>query len=68
MRNALNQRFLPEITLAEINALAKEWAPDRNRVVAIIAPEKDKATVPDAPSMTRHRRGQRQTAGRTSTR
>ena len=45
---ALNQRFLPEITLAEINALAKEWAPDRNRVVAIIAPEKDKATVPDA--------------------
>jgi len=35
---ALNQRFLPEITLAEINALAKDWAPDRNRVVAIIAP------------------------------
>src|SRR5688572_7650200 len=49
---ALNQRFLPEITLAEINALAKEWAPDRNRVVAIIAPEKDKATLPDAASMT----------------
>ena len=52
VRCALNQRFLPKITLAEINALAKEWAPDRNRVVAIIAPEKDKATVPDAPSMT----------------
>ncbi len=49
---ALNQRFLPEITLAEINALAKEWAPDRNRVVAIIAPEKDNATLPDAPGMT----------------
>ena len=49
---ALNQRFLPEITLAEINALAKEWAPDRNRVVAIIAPEKDKATLPDAARMT----------------
>ena len=49
---ALNQRFLPEITLAEINALAKEWAPDRNRVVAIIAPEKDKATVPDAARVT----------------
>ena len=49
---ALNQRFLPEITLAEINALAKEWAPDRNRVVAIIAPEKDKATLPDAAKMT----------------
>jgi zinc protease len=49
---ALNQRFLPEITLAEINALAKDWAPDRNRVVAIIAPEKDKATLPDAAKMT----------------
>jgi zinc protease len=49
---ALNQRFLPEITLAEINALAKEWAPDRNRVVTIIAPEKDKATVPDAAKLT----------------
>src|SRR5687767_13985865 len=49
---ALNQRFLPEITLAEINALAKDWAPDRNRVVAIVAPEKDKATLPDAAKMT----------------
>ena len=48
----MNQRFLPEITLAEINALAKDWAPDRNRVVAIIAPEKDKATLPDAARIT----------------
>ena len=48
----LNQRFLPEITLAEINALAKEWASDRNRVVAIVAPEKDKATVPDTARMS----------------
>ena len=35
----LNQRFLPEITLAEINRLAKDWMPDRNRIVAISAPE-----------------------------
>ena len=49
---ALNQRFLPQITLAELNALAKEWMPDRNRVVAISAPEKDKATLPDAAKMT----------------
>ena len=49
---ALNQRFLPEITLSELNALAKEWAPDRNRVVAISAPEKDRATLPDAAKMT----------------
>ncbi len=42
----LNQRFLPEITLAEVNSLAKDWAPDRSRVVAITAPAKDRATLP----------------------
>ena len=31
--NGLVQRFLPEITLAEVNALARDWMPDRNRVV-----------------------------------
>ena len=30
---ALHQRFLPEITLAEVNALADDWLADRNRVV-----------------------------------
>ncbi|MGH9147633.1 MAG: M16 family metallopeptidase, partial [Vicinamibacterales bacterium] len=43
----LNQRFSPEITLAEVNAVAKDWMPDRNRVVAIAAPAGDKATLPD---------------------
>jgi zinc protease len=43
----LNQRFSPEITLAEVNAVAKDWMPDRNRVVAIAAPESDKATLPN---------------------
>ncbi|HEY7450173.1 MAG TPA: insulinase family protein [Vicinamibacterales bacterium] len=43
----LNQRFSPEITLAEVNAVAKDWIPDRNRVVAIAAPEGDKATLPN---------------------
>ncbi len=42
----LNQRFLPEITLAEVNGLAQEWLPDRNRLVVITAPEKDKASLP----------------------
>jgi zinc protease len=42
----LNQRFLPEITLAEVNSVAKNWVPDRNRLVAISAPESDKATLP----------------------
>jgi len=43
----LNQRFLPEITLAEVNKLAKDWMPDRNRLVAISAPANDKPTLPD---------------------
>jgi zinc protease len=42
----LNQRFLPEITLAEVNAVAKDWAPERNRLVVISGPDKDKATLP----------------------
>jgi zinc protease len=42
----LNQRFLPEISLAEVNAVAKNWMPDRNRLVAIAAPESDKASMP----------------------
>ncbi len=42
----LNQRFLPEITLAEVNSLARDWMPDRNRLVAIIAPESDRQSLP----------------------
>ena len=44
---ALYQRFLPEITLAEINSLAKDWVPDSNRVVLVSAPQKDGLVVPD---------------------
>ena len=43
----LNQRFLPEITLAEVNSLAGDWMPDRNRFVAIVAPESDRPSLPD---------------------
>lgn len=45
----LHQRFLPEITLAEINKLAGEWFPktNRNRLVVVTAPEKVGVTVPD---------------------
>jgi len=45
--NGLVQRFMPEITLADINSLAREWVPDRNRVVAVTAPKKAGVTVPD---------------------
>jgi len=44
--NALYHRFLPEITLAEINRLAKTWSPDRNRVVVVSAPERAGVTLP----------------------
>ncbi|MFP5356437.1 MAG: insulinase family protein, partial [Gemmatimonadota bacterium] len=41
------QTLLPSIALAEVNALARAWITDRNRVVAISAPAKDSAAVPD---------------------
>lgn len=45
---AMHQRFLPEITLAEINDAAREWIPNRNRVVAVSAPQTPGVPVPDA--------------------
>ena len=48
----LHRRFLPEITLAEVNALAKTWVPDRNRVITVSAPEKTGFTVPDAAKLS----------------
>jgi len=47
----LNQRFLPEITLAEVNSLAKDWVPERNRLVVISAPEKDRPRLPNETRM-----------------
>jgi zinc protease len=43
----LQQRFLPQITLGEVNSLAKEWAPDGNRVVVVSGPDKPGLTMPD---------------------
>jgi zinc protease len=42
----LAKRFVPGITLDEVNALAREWAPDGNRVIVISAPQKDEAAIP----------------------
>ena len=44
---ALHQRFVPEITLAEVNAVANDWMPDRSRTVAVSAPRKAGVTLPD---------------------
>jgi zinc protease len=43
---AMSQRFLPEITLAEINALAPTWIPESNRVVSVSAPERTGLELP----------------------
>jgi zinc protease len=44
---ALHQRFLPEITLDEINAHVKGWFPESNRAVVVNAAEKSTVKVPD---------------------
>lgn len=45
----LHKRFVPGITLAEINKLAREWFPatDKNRMVVLTAPEKTGVVLPD---------------------
>src|SRR5262249_49396959 len=47
LEQAVHQRFLPEITLQEINALAREWFTDRNRFVVITAPDRPDLAIPD---------------------
>ncbi len=40
------KEFIPGITLDEVNALAKKWITEENRVVLITAPEKEGVKVP----------------------
>jgi len=47
LEQALHQRYLPEITLKEINALAREWYTDKNRIVIVTAPDKPGLAIPD---------------------
>ena len=42
----LHQRFVPEISLREVNALAKDWMPDRSRVVMVGGPQKPGVALP----------------------
>ena len=44
--HGLYRRFLPAITLEDVNALAANWVPDRNRVITVSAPQKEGFTVP----------------------
>ncbi|HKF67450.1 MAG TPA: insulinase family protein, partial [Vicinamibacterales bacterium] len=43
---AFHRRFLPEVTLAEINALVTDWFPDRNRIVVVEAPDAPGVVLP----------------------
>jgi zinc protease len=43
---AFHRRFLPSITLAEINALVGDWFPDRNRLIVVSAPDAAGITLP----------------------
>ncbi len=43
---ALYQRFMPEITLAEVNAVGASWVSSDNRVVLVTAPESSADTLP----------------------
>jgi len=42
----LCKRFIPEISLDEVNRLAKEWITNQSRVVLVNAPEKEDLRVP----------------------
>jgi zinc protease len=41
------QEVMPGITLEEVNSLAGEWIKEDNRVVVVMAPEKEGASVPN---------------------
>ncbi len=41
------RKYIPGITLEEVNRLADEWITDENRVIMVNAPEKPGVTVPD---------------------
>jgi len=43
---AFHRRFVPQITLAEMNALTSDWFPDRNRLVIVSAPELQGVSLP----------------------
>lgn len=44
---AFHRRFVPAITIAEINALTRDWFPERNRLVLVSAPDATGVVLPD---------------------
>ena len=48
---ALHQRFVPEITLADVNSLAGDWFNGQHRVIAVTMPDKPGVAVPTEASL-----------------
>jgi len=48
---AMSQQFLPGITLTEVNALAREWIGDGNRIISVTAPERAGLRLPTAAAL-----------------
>jgi zinc protease len=46
MEGAMQKRFVPGITLDEVNAVAKQWFPENNRIVSATTPEKNGVALP----------------------
>ena len=46
VEKALVERFLPEITVDEINALTEQWVTEDNRIVLISGPQKEGVELP----------------------
>ena len=44
---AFHRRFVPAITLEQVNALAREWFPEQNRLVIVSAPDGTGVVLPD---------------------
>jgi zinc protease len=44
---AFHRRFVPGITLREVNALSRDWFPDQNRLVIVSAPEAAGVVLPN---------------------
>ena len=44
---AFHRRFVPGITLREVNALTSDWFPDQNRLVVVSAPDAAGLVLPD---------------------
>src|SRR5262252_7498130 len=49
---AFHRRFLPGITLAEMNKLTEDWFPADNRLIAVTAPDAAGVVLPDEKQLT----------------